>query len=53
MLVRIVKMSFTESHIEAFLDHFHSQKDNIRHFRGCRFLELYQDKHNPNIFFTY
>lgn len=53
MLVRIVKMSFDEMHIEEFLRNFHSQKESIRHFKGCQFLELYRDKHNPSIFFTY
>ena len=53
MFVRIVKMSFAEEHINAFLENFHSQKENIRHFEGCRFLELYRDKQNPTTFFTY
>ena len=53
MFVRIVKMSFADEHIDEFLENFHSQKENIRHFIGCQFLELYQDKHNTSIFFTY
>ncbi|TXE19653.1 antibiotic biosynthesis monooxygenase [Psychroserpens burtonensis] len=53
MFVRIVKMSFAPSRIEAFLNNFESQKSNIRAFDGCEFLELYRDKHNTNIFFTY
>ena len=28
-------------------------KTKIRAFEGCNFLELYRDKHNTNIFFTY
>jgi heme-degrading monooxygenase HmoA len=28
-------------------------KDKIRNAQGNRFLELYQDKNNPCIFFTY
>ena len=28
-------------------------KEKIRAFDGCTFLELYQDKNNKNIFFTY
>jgi quinol monooxygenase YgiN len=53
MFVRIVKMSFEPSKIEAFLDHFESNKIEIRNFEGCQFLELYRDKNQPNIFFTY
>ena len=53
MLVRIVKMSFAEKHIEAFLENFQLKKEHIRNFEGCQFLELYRDKVNSNIFFTY
>ncbi|MFD2724716.1 putative quinol monooxygenase [Hyunsoonleella rubra] len=53
MLVRIVKMSFEAQSIETFLNIFESSKTKIRGFEGCEFLELYRDKTNPNIFFTY
>ena len=53
MFVRIVKMNFKESNIEQFLTLFNSKKEFIRNFPGCRFLELYRDKINTNIFFTY
>lgn len=53
MFVRIVKMSFHEEKIEAFLTNFHEVKQKIRNFPGNRFLELYQDKNNPSVFFTY
>ena len=53
MLVRIVKLSLEERHIEMFLHNFEQQKENIRNFKGCQFLELYQDKHAKNVFFTY
>jgi autoinducer 2-degrading protein len=53
MLVRIVKMSFHEENIPAFLDNFQLMKHHIRNAPGNRFLELYQDKNNTNIFFTY
>jgi heme-degrading monooxygenase HmoA len=29
------------------------KKQDIRNFEGCEFLELYRDKHNTNVFFTY
>jgi len=53
MFVRIVKMSFDENKIEEFLENFHQNKDEIRNFEGCTFLELYRDKKNKNIFFSY
>tara|TARA_R110000868_G_scaffold215785_3_gene465904 strand:- start:46 stop:342 length:297 start_codon:yes stop_codon:yes gene_type:complete len=53
MLVRIVKMSFSEIHIEEFLNNFEKNKNQIRGFEGCNLLELYRDKRNPNVFFTY
>ncbi|PIA80349.1 antibiotic biosynthesis monooxygenase [Gaetbulibacter sp. 4G1] len=53
MFVRIVKMSFNETAIEEFLKNFDANKNKIRAFKGCNFLELYRDKNNTNIFFTY
>ncbi|GAA4058638.1 antibiotic biosynthesis monooxygenase family protein [Flavobacterium chungnamense] len=53
MFVRIVKMSFHEENIPAFLENFELMKNHIRNSPGNRFLELYQDKNNPCIFFTY
>jgi heme-degrading monooxygenase HmoA len=53
MLIRIVKMRFQEDKIEAFLTNFEEVKFNIRNFEGNRFLELYQDKNDNRIFFTY
>ena len=53
MFVRIVKMSFQEDKVEAFLNNFNENKLAIRSFEGCKLLELYRDKTNSNIFFTY
>ncbi|MDV6166976.1 antibiotic biosynthesis monooxygenase family protein [Flavobacterium sp. DG1-102-2] len=53
MFVRIVKMGFHEDKVEAFLNNFEQVKQDIRNFPGNRFLELYRDKNNPNVFFTY
>ncbi len=53
MFVRIVKMSFHEEHIPAFLENFELMKNKIRNSEGNRFLELYQDKYDNGIFFTY
>lgn len=53
MFVRIVKMSFAEENITEFLANFEEKKQFIRDFEGCNFLELYRDKNNTNVFFTY
>jgi autoinducer 2-degrading protein len=53
MFVRIVKLSFHQEHIPAFLENFEIMKEKIRNATGNRLLELYQDKDNPDIFFTY
>jgi heme-degrading monooxygenase HmoA len=53
MFIRIVKMSFHQENIPAFLENFENMKEKIRNSQGNRFLELYQDKNNPSVFFTY
>jgi len=53
MFVRIVKLSFHEENIPVFLENFELMKEKIRNAPGNRFLELYQDKNNKCIFFTY
>ena len=53
MFVRIVKMVFQPDKIDAFFENFEANKNQIRNFQGCSFLELYRDKNNTNQFFTY
>ena len=53
MFVRIVKMNFKEDKIDDFINNFNNNKDKIRNTRGCKLLELYRDKTNPTVFFTY
>ena len=53
MFVRIVKMSFKLDKIDDFLSNFDANKVKIRNMTGCNLLELYQDKNDPTIFFTY
>ena len=53
MLIRIVKLSFHQEHVPAFLENFELMKEKIRSSPGNQLLELYQDKHNPDVFFTY
>lgn len=53
MLVRIVKMSFSPSKIDEFLNNFEANKNAIRNFKGCELLELYNELNNPEVYFTY
>ncbi len=53
MFTRIVKMEFEQQEIPGFLASFELVKEDIRNFPGCEFLELYRDKENPTVFFTY
>lgn len=53
MFVRIVKLTLQKDKIEDFKTHFEHHKEQIRNFTGCQFLEVYQDKNNPSIWFTY
>jgi quinol monooxygenase YgiN len=53
MFVRIVKMGFHEDKVSGFLANFDTVKQDIRNFPGNHFLELYRDKVNPTVFFTY
>lgn len=53
MLIRIVRMTFRENKVDAFLDLFNQTKKNIKNFPGCNHLELLQDYHRQNVFTTY
>ncbi len=53
MLVRVVKMTFSDEAINTFKQLFEERKQQIRNFEGCIHLELWQDRLHPNIFFTY
>ncbi len=53
MLIRIVKMRFETDRIEEFLHNFDRIKERIRNYPGCRLLELYRDREDPRVFFTY
>lgn len=53
MLTRIVKMTFKEEKTPVFLNVFDEVKHKISSFEGCQHLNLYQDKKDKRIFFTY
>ena len=46
-------MGFHPNKVADFLKVFEQVKEKIRNFEGCEFLELYQDKQDSSIFFTY
>lgn len=52
MIVRIVKMTFQQEKINDFRDIFQSEKEKIKAFEGCHHVELLNDIHLPNVFFT-
>lgn len=52
-MIRIVKMTFKLEEVEAFKALFEAVKQKILEQKGCQHLELWQDKTNLNILFTY
>jgi heme oxygenase (mycobilin-producing) len=52
MLIRIVRLHFTEAGVEEFLQLFEANKTAIRNFEGCTHLELLKDLNDPCIFTT-
>ncbi len=52
MLIRIVRMHFTEAGVEEFLDIFEANKTSIRNFSGCTHLQLLKDSEDPLCYTT-
>ena len=52
MIIRIVRMHFTEAGVEEFLEIFHRNKEAIRNFSGCSHLQLLKDHDDPTCFAT-
>ncbi|PZR36297.1 MAG: antibiotic biosynthesis monooxygenase [Azospira oryzae] len=52
MIIRIVRMHFTEAGVKEFLPIFESNKEAIRHFPGCIHLQLLKDVHSPLTYTT-
>jgi heme-degrading monooxygenase HmoA len=52
MLIRIVRMHFTEAGVEEFLDIFQHNKEAIRHFPGCTHLQLLRVADDPLCYTT-
>jgi heme oxygenase (mycobilin-producing) len=52
MIIRIVRMHFTEAGVEEFLQIFNNNKERIRNFPGCTHLQLLKDHQDPNCYTT-
>ncbi len=52
MLIRIVRMHFTEAGVEEFLNIFDQHKHLIRDFPGCTHLQLLKDADDPLCYTT-
>ena len=53
MIKRIVKLTFQKDKTEKFISVFNANKQKIRSFPGCNYLEVWRSKKEPNVFFTY
>ena len=52
MIKRLVKMRFRPEEVDKFKSLFNEQKEKIRSFPGCEYLELLQSMDDPQVFFT-
>lgn len=52
MIIRIVRMHFTQAGVEEFLEIFTHNKEAIRNFSGCSHLQLLKDPDDPTCFTT-
>lgn len=53
MITRIVKLHFKQENISSFERLFDRTKKDIRNFPGCGYLQLYRDREDPCVYFTY
>ncbi|MBL7876502.1 MAG: antibiotic biosynthesis monooxygenase [Cyclobacteriaceae bacterium] len=52
MIIRIVRMHFTEAGVQEFLEIFNQHKEAIRNFPGCLHLQLLKDVEDVNTYTT-
>ena len=52
MIIRIVRMHFTEAGVEEFLQIFNKHKEAIRNFPGCSHLQLLKDADESTTYTT-
>ncbi|MBU0764443.1 MAG: antibiotic biosynthesis monooxygenase [Bacteroidetes bacterium] len=53
MITRIVKMTVADSKRDEFIRYVDEIRDKIQSFKGCLHLDIFNDKQNSNIFFSY
>jgi heme-degrading monooxygenase HmoA len=53
MITRIVKLTIQEEKAAEFITLFNESKSLIKNSTGCKYVELLNDIHQPNIFFTH
>ena len=52
MIIRIVRMHFTEAGVDEFLAIFNANREAIRKFEGCTYLDLLRDLDDELAFTT-
>ena len=52
-ITRIVRLSFEEDKVDAFLNIFEGSKVLIGSFEGCMHLQLMKDFHHSNVYYTF
>lgn len=52
MIIRIVRMHFTEAGVDEFLQIFNENMVHIRQFPGCTHLQLLKDAEDENCYCT-
>lgn len=53
MIIRIVKMYLKKDEIKSFTDFFSSFQNQILEFDGCMHHDLFPDKDNKEIYYSY
>lgn len=53
MIIRIVRMTFQPENVSTFIDVFDQSKEHILKMKGCLYLELWRDIHQPNVYLTH
>jgi heme-degrading monooxygenase HmoA len=52
-VVRIVRMTFQDEKVPDFLELFELVKNDIKSFKGCKYLELLKDTASANVYTSY
>lgn len=52
MIKRVVKLTFLPDKVNDFIAIFHENKQTIRSFEGCLYLELLREHPDGNVLFT-